>query len=145
MSEIQPIAAVTPGAERIITVATRPGTVITFNTYDETGWTGIATGTISHEAGMSELGNLSFAVDATDGTRHYVSRYAFVVPAPSAPQPGETVIERDSSLPLRSVQTFTAHWLDGRTGETRSATYTEDLGRFIAQQGMRERRCRLTS
>ena len=73
------ITATTPGAERIITAAQRPGAVVEFDTFDETGHTGTATGTISHDFGMAELGNRGFAVIDANGQRHNVSRYAFVI------------------------------------------------------------------
>lgn len=74
------ITATTPGAQRIITTAQQPGTTVEFDTFDETGHTGTTTGTVTHQVGMSRLGNQGYAVDAVDGTRHNVSRYAFVIP-----------------------------------------------------------------
>lgn len=74
------ITAATPGAERIITVAQRPGTTFVFDTFDETGRTGADIGTVDHQVGMNRLGNQGYAVTDLDGNRHNVSRYAYVVP-----------------------------------------------------------------
>lgn len=74
------ITATTPGAERIITAAQTEGATVEFDTFDETGHTGTATGTITGEFGMAELGNRGYAVITVDGTLHNVSRYAYVTP-----------------------------------------------------------------
>lgn len=75
------ITATTPGAERIITAAQTEGATVEFDTFDETGHTGTAVGTIADQVGMSRLGNQGYAVIDTNGARHNVSRYAFVIPA----------------------------------------------------------------
>lgn len=74
------ITATTPNAQRIITAAQTEFAVVEFDTFDETGHTGTAVGTISHDFGMSRLGNRGYAVIDTHGQRHDVSRYAYVIP-----------------------------------------------------------------
>lgn len=134
------ITATTPGAQRIITAAQTPGTVVEFDTFDETGHTGTAFGIIANEVGMSRLGNQGYAVDTVDGTRHHVSRYAFVITIPTQDVPGPLGVLTATAL-LSVVAEVGSTWLTGddathaavqqlrKLGKLRGIQFTSSTGR----------------